>query len=101
MKKYILKYTVHNSIEFPAGTTVKLIDSEHYNFVVVKGKLKGKKGCVADGLNGWLFEDTTDNRKSFEQYRKTKKKIEDSLKELNKYWNKLPTASVSKKQDNN
>ena len=71
MKTYILKYEVCNTVDFPIGTVVKITDDYWGNntndvntgFTVVSGKLKGEKGYVADGLNGWLIENTITNRK--------------------------------------
>lgn len=94
MKKYILKYPVYNNIDFPAGTTIELLNEEHYNFIVTEGKLKGEKGGVADGLEGWLLDDTIENRKLFKKFEDSKEKLDASRKILIKKWSALPTSII-------
>ena len=100
MKTYILKRPVYNSIDFPLGTIVKLLQEDHYNFVVVGGKLKGLKGCVADGLNGWVIDNTSKNKKALSIFVKTKKKLHSDIISLNKQWDKLPTSKLSIQKNN-
>lgn len=102
MKTYILKYAVYNSIDFPAGTTVKITDdywegNDNLNtgFTVVKGKLKGVKGSVANGLNVYLLDDTDKNRKMFAQFQSAIKKLEGDINLLNKKWDDVPAANLT------
>lgn len=90
-KTYILKYDVYNSISFEQGTIVKVIDPD-WEFEVVEGELKGERGNIADGLNGWLLEDTTKNRKLFANFKSEIRKLQDALKSENKKWDELPAA---------
>lgn len=62
MKTYILKRPVHNDITFPLGTIVKLTNDIFNCFEVVEGDLSGKVGAIADGIDGWLIDDTFENR---------------------------------------
>jgi hypothetical protein len=62
MKTYILKRPVYNSIDFPIGTIIKPINEQFYCFEVVEGDLIGKKGQIADGIVGWIADDTEENR---------------------------------------
>lgn len=93
MKTYILKYDVYNNIYFPKGTIVKVIDPK-CEFEVVEGKLKGKRGNIADGLNGWLLEDNSNNRLLFNDFISESKRLEKAIKDLDKKWGKLPTVKV-------
>jgi len=92
-KTFILKYPVINDIEFPAGLTVKIIDKE--NFIVTHGKLEGKKGFVADGLNGWLLDDTIQNRKLYVEFARQRKKLQNEIILLNEQWEKIPTEIIT------
>lgn len=94
MKTFILKYEVCNHIDFPIGTIVKLVDNE--NFMVVEGKLKGQTGCVANGLNGWLMENNSTNKKLLNKFKTEQKKINLKINELDKEWDALPTVDVAK-----
>jgi hypothetical protein len=93
MSTYILKYNVYNSIDFPKGTIVKIIDPK-WEFEVVKGKLKGQRGNIADGLNGWLLENTTENALLFNNFMSEEKKLHDAIRDLNERWELLPTVDV-------
>lgn len=93
MKKYILKYDVYNNIDFPKGTIVKVIDPK-WEFEVTEGKLNGKRGNIADGLNGWLLEDTPENRLLFNEFKEEERRLNKAIKKLNKNWEKLPTVKV-------
>jgi hypothetical protein len=95
MKTYILKYDVYNSIDFPKGTIVKQINEKFYKFEVVEGDLKGEKGDIADGLSGWLLEDTPENRKILADFLNEKERIEAQIKDLNKRWGDLPAAVIN------
>jgi len=101
MKRYILKYDVYNNVDFPKGTTVIITDdywgdkrNDSTGFTVIKGKLKGEKGCVADGLNGWLLDDTPENKKLIKNHENEITKLENSIKRLNKKWDSLPTVKI-------
>ena len=93
MNTYILKFDVYNDIDFPKGSIVTVIDPK-WEFEVVEGRLKGKKGNIADGLNGWLLEDTIENRKLFKEITLKVKKLESAIKRLDKKWRVLPTVRV-------
>lgn len=95
MKKYILKQTVYNNIDFPRGTIVKVNDPK-WEFEVVSGKLKGQKGNIADGVNGWLLEDTPDNRKLVKEFNDKLKSLKKERSDLYKNWDKIPTAKLPK-----
>ena len=75
MKNYILKYNVHNYETFPVGTIVKKVKEEFACFEVVEGKMKGKKGNIADGLKGWVCDDTPKNRKLLEECMNKEKEL--------------------------
>lgn len=101
MKTYILKYDVINIDDlFPAGIIVKITDDywgntnndKNTGFTVVSGKLKGQKGCVVNGLEGWLLENTETNRKIFKEFAENIKKLTKSLEAEEKAWEKIPTA---------
>jgi hypothetical protein len=93
MKTYFLKYEVINSMVFPAGTIVKVIDPK-WEFEVVEGKLKGKRGNIAEGLNGWLIENNITNKDKIETlFKKRKKILKDSI-EINKEWEAIESAIV-------
>lgn len=102
MKTYILKYTVCNNVDFPMGTIVKITDdywgsghnSKNTGFTVVEGKLKGQKGCVADGLKGYLIEDTSVNRSLIKGYQIATEKLEQEMDKLDKKWHSVPTVKV-------
>ena len=94
MKTYILKDDVYNDIDFPKGTIISLINEEYYHFVVTKGKLKGQKGGIADGLNGWLLENTVENRNLVKQFCSEEKRLIKELETLSKNWAKIPTVAV-------
>ena len=94
-KTYLLKYPVHNGITFPIGSVVVPISGERYdNFKVVSGKYKGKKGCVANGLDGWLIENTETNRLKLQMFLNKKVYYEHKIKELNQKWIKIKAAAV-------
>ena len=102
MKTYILKYDVYNSLDFQKGTIVKITDDywgsssndANTGFTVVKGKLKGKKGCVADGLKNHLLDDTIKNRMIFKQFEEAKKRLRVAISKINKRWDDLPVAKI-------
>jgi len=93
MKTYILKYDVYNNIDFPKGTIVKVNDWK-WEFEVMEGKLKGEKGHIADGMNGFLLEDIIENRKLFKEFTAEQKKLEDAVNSLNKKWNALQAVTA-------
>ena len=93
MNTYILKFDVYNDIDFPKGSIVTVIDPK-WEFEVVEGRLKGEKGNIADGLNGWLLEDTHENRMLFKEFTAIAKKLESDIKRLDKEWESLPTVNV-------
>lgn len=99
MKIYILKYEVSNHIDFPIGTVVTITDdyfgkgtSRNTSFTVVEGKLKGEKGYVADGLEGWLIEDNPENRKLLKKFSEKASHINSLMKNLESEWGEVPTA---------
>jgi len=77
-KTYILVRPVYNNLTFPVGTIVKITDDywgkdnsdneENTGFTVVSGKLKGERGCVVDGLDGWLLENNKTNMLLIKNY---------------------------------
>lgn len=98
MKTYILKYEVFNRINFPVGTIVAITDdyyrssNRNTSFTVVEGELKGEKGCVADGFEGWLIEDTPENRKLVEDFLTKSFHIKLLMLNLQDEWKEVPTA---------
>lgn len=92
MKTFILKYEVRNRINFPVGTIVAITDDDNTKFTVVEGELKGEKGCIADGLKGWLIEDTAENRKLVENFLTRSLHIKLLTVNLNDEWREVPTA---------
>lgn len=102
VKTYILKYPVHNNIEFPKGTIVTITDDFwgkggndlNTGFTVAEGKFKGEKGCVANGLNEYLLDDNAKNRKLVEKFEGERKKLHNGITELNKKWDALPTSKL-------
>lgn len=100
MKTYILKYEVSNHIDFPTGTIVTITDDffgvtdRNTSFTVVEGELKGEKGCVADGLEEWLIEDTPKNRKLVEGFLEKASHIHSLMENLEKEWDLVPTAKL-------
>lgn len=103
MKTYILKYDIYNNIDFPKGTIISITDDYwrkghndlNTGFTVVSGKLKGEKGCVSAGLNGYLFDNTIENKKLIKNYKSEIKMINRSLKELDKKFDSLPTVKLN------
>ena len=93
MNTYILKFDVYNDIDFPKGSIVTVIDPK-WEFEVVEGRLKGKRGNVADGLSGWLLEDTLENRMLFKNLISKVKQLESAVNRLDKEWESLPTVNV-------
>ena len=103
MKTYILKYPVHNEHEFPIGTIVTITDdywgngNEELNtgFTVVEdGPMKGMKGCVADGLNGYLLENTPENHWEVRDFFSRKAELNRQIEKLNQEWDQLETAKL-------
>lgn len=101
MKTYILKYDVYNNTNFPAGTIVIITDDYwgkkdelNTGFTVMKGKLKGYQGSVANGLKEYLLDNTSENRNAFKEFQHEKKKIKADENSLNKRWNALLTAKI-------
>ena len=66
MKTYILKTAIYNNIDFPIGTIVK-VNNPKWEVEVVEGKLKGEKGHIADGVKGFIVDDTEENRVLIQQ----------------------------------
>ncbi len=92
MKTYILKRDCENDETFPRGTIVRVNDVD-WEFEVMKGKLKGKCGHIADGLAGWLVENTEKNRRIFAQVKKNEKNLLRALKVNNSTITALKTVS--------
>lgn len=88
-----MKYEVINTITFPIGTIVKVNDPA-WEFQVVKGKNKGIKGHLANGLDGWLIENTDENRKMLNQFNKESKQLSKAIKSLNERWDKISTVKL-------
>ena len=102
MKKYILKLNVYNHIDFPLGTIVKITDDyfgaggdKNTGFTVLEGKLAGEKGCVADGLEGYLLEDTPENRKLVQNFKKKSRKLAVASEKLNTDYDNIPIAILT------
>lgn len=100
LKTYILKYNVHNNVTFPVGTIVSITDDyfpycndTNTGFTVVSGKLKGQKGCVANGLKKYLLENTDANKNAIKLKGKEEKKHFKCIDALNKQYDKLKTQS--------
>lgn len=93
MKTYILKHPVYNDIDFPIGTVIRLIDLN--KFEVIEGKLNRKIGEVADGLQGWLIDDTEENRKTIKSFFKRKSEIEKQMAALDKELESLEPAIIT------
>ena len=92
-KTYILKRTVINDMIFPIGTIIEITDDywgekstspsdKNTGFTVVEGQLKGQKGCVVDGLESFIAEDTEGNmlliKRCLESIGNLKKQINDN-----------------------
>lgn len=95
MKTYILKYDIYNDTTFPKGTIVKVNDWQ-WEFEVTEGKLKGQKGHIADGMDGWLIENTPEMKTMVKDYFAAAKKIDLKIKELNQMWGKIKTEKEPK-----
>jgi hypothetical protein len=97
---YILKYTVSNEDYFIAGTVVTITDDYYSDkednpntgFTVAEGELKGKKGHVADGLQGWLLENTEENRKEFNAIQDESRRLQGLIDALYQRWHEIPNA---------
>ena len=94
MKTYILKRPVYNSEDFPIGTIVKEVKERFYCFEVVSGKLKGKKGQIADGLNGVVCDNTIKNRKIIKQVLDNDKKLRKAIIANNLVIDKIPSSTI-------
>ena len=92
MKTYLLKYIVRNNIDFPKGTVVKVNDWM-WEFEVVEGQLKGEKGNLADGMDGWLLANTVVNKQILRKLEIEKKKLEDEITAISKQWDDLETET--------
>lgn len=99
MKTYILKYGVYNEITYPMGTIIKPLKGKvaksggwTYTFQVVEGPLKGKKGTIAGGLNGWVLENTPKNRKLVRTYQKRNAQIDKEITKMNNEWYDVETV---------
>ena len=102
MKTYILRLPVFNENDFPKGTIVKITDdywgknksNPNTGFTVIEGELKGKKGCVADGLLGYLLDDTLENRHLIKVLQDEQENIKFLYEQLQKRWDELPKAII-------
>lgn len=92
MKTYILKSNVHNYETFPIGTIVKHVNEEFACFEVVSGKQKGKKGDIADGLKGWVCDDTPENRELIKECLNKQKELYKQIKINNQRINNIPAS---------
>ena len=103
-KTYILKRSVYNNLDFLVGIIVVITDDywgasgsdTNTGFTVVKGKLKGEKGCVADGLFGYICDNTEKNRRAIKNIVDTEKKLIKSIKENDKRFNKITNSILPK-----
>ena len=97
---YILKYSVYNGDErnFLAGLIVEVIDPE-WEFRVVKGKMKGMRGNIADGLNGYLIENTIQNRNLFKRLSIKANKLHAELAKVDKKWNSVKSVKLEIPKD--
>lgn len=95
-KQYILTRPVYNTIDFPIGTVVKECTAIMKCFEVVKGKLKGQRGGIADGLSGWVCDDTPTNRKLIKEYlnkvKEFNKQEKMNAKIINNMMNNIPKS---------
>lgn len=99
MKTYILKNAIYNNEEFPIGTVVEVIEFEAKNancasFRVTEGPMKGQIGLVADGLKGFLIENTQVNRKKFIKFKKDKEDLHRQMQKLINDWDKIETIKL-------
>lgn len=96
MKTYILKRPIYNHIDFPIGTVVKVNDPK-WEVEVVEGELKGEKGHIADGVEGWIVDDTEENRtliqRCIEQEENLKKQIQQNWERLSN----IPNSALAEK----
>lgn len=105
MKTYILKRSVYNNEDFPIGTIVTITDDywgkgsndKNTGFTVVEGELKGKKGCVADGLDGWIADDTEENRALIQQCIEHDENLKKQLKQNAKRIDNIPNSALAEK----
>lgn len=93
MKTYILKRAVYNDIEFPIGTIVKINDPK-WEFEVAEGKLNGKKGHIADGVKGFVIDDTEENRTLIQQYLDQEENLMKQIRKNHERLVNIPNAKV-------
>lgn len=94
MKTYILKYPVYNTIDFPEGTIIELINERMANFKVIEGNLNGEKGFVANGLDGWLIENTHENVDKINQLITRRNAILEEGEKINEEWESIKPAKL-------
>lgn len=96
VKTYILKSDISNfHEEFPMGTIITPIVHDHYCFKVVYGKLREKKGQIADGLDGYIVEDTKKNRETIARVIKKNKELNLAIKKNWKRISNIPDAKLN------
>lgn len=102
MKTYILKRSVYNNVDFPIGTIVTITDdywgngnnNKNTGFTVAEGELKGEKGCVADGLDGWLVDDIEENRTLIQRYIEQEENLEKQLDQNAERIENIPNCAL-------
>lgn len=99
-KTYILKYAIYNGSPriFLAGLIVEVIDPK-WEFRVVKGKMKGMRGNIAGGLNGYLVDNTVQNRNLFKRLSIKANKLHAELDKLDKKWSSVKSVKLAIPKD--
>lgn len=98
MKTYILKRTVYNNETFPIGTIVKHTTGTMVCFEVVEGEMKGMKGGIADGLEGWVVDDTPENRTAIKELLNEETYLRNRLKTNSEKMQNIPSAELSEEE---
>lgn len=96
MKTYILKRPIYNNIDFPIGTVIKVNDPK-WEVEVVEGELKGEKGHIADGVEGWIVDDTEENRALIQQCIEHEENLMKQLKQNSERISNIPNGAVVEK----
>jgi hypothetical protein len=88
---YFLKYPVYNSVDFPAGTKVKLIEHRGYtSFIALDGEFKGQQGdIVGENQIDWFIEGTPANLEKMQVLMRVKKELQGKIDQLNKLYELL------------
>ena len=92
-KTYILKREVHNDETFPVGTIIKEYNGVMNNFEVVGGKMKGKRGGVADKLSrGFVCDNTKENRALIKSIISMDKRLKKHINDNYRLLSRIPTS---------